>query len=146
MAGQDSNLALCRSEPQRELSIKAEARRSCVVRSCELACEAKATGEEQTMHARAGRVSFSPDKADEVINSVRDSVLPRIQQSEGFKGFTLLVDRSRGEGIGISFWESEDAMRATDDLGDQARQSAAEAGSGSDQGAERFEVAIDTMA
>jgi heme-degrading monooxygenase HmoA len=98
------------------------------------------------MHARAGRVSFSPDKADEVINSVRDSVLPRIQQSEGFKGFTLLVDRSRGEGIGISFWESEDAMRATDDLGDQARQSAAEAGSGSDQGAERFEVAIDTMA
>jgi hypothetical protein len=37
-------------------------------------------------------------------------------------------------------------MRATDDLGDQARQGAAEAGSGSDQGAEHFEVAVDTMA
>jgi hypothetical protein len=37
-------------------------------------------------------------------------------------------------------------MRATDGLSDEARQGAAEAGSGSDQGAERFEVAIDTMA
>jgi heme-degrading monooxygenase HmoA len=98
------------------------------------------------MHARAGRVSFSPDKADEVISHVRDSVLSRIQESEGFKGFTLLIDRTRGEGIGLSFWESEEAMRATDGLSDEARQGAAEAGAGSDQGAERFEVAIDTMA
>jgi hypothetical protein len=37
-------------------------------------------------------------------------------------------------------------MRATGDMGDEARQGAAEAGSGSDQGVQRFEVAIDTMA
>jgi heme-degrading monooxygenase HmoA len=98
------------------------------------------------MHARTGRVSFSPDKADDMVSHVRDTIVPRYENSEGFKGFTLLLDRSSGEGIGISFWESEDAMRATDDLGDQARQGAAEAGSGSDQGAEHFEVAVDTMA
>jgi hypothetical protein len=37
-------------------------------------------------------------------------------------------------------------MRATDDLADEARRGAAEAGSGSDQGPQHFEVAIDTMA
>ena len=98
------------------------------------------------MHARTGRVSFSPEKADEMVRYAQDTIVPRYESSEGFKGFTLLVDRSSGEGIGISFWESEEAMKATDSLGDQARQGAAEAGSGRDQGMERFEVAIDTMA
>jgi heme-degrading monooxygenase HmoA len=98
------------------------------------------------MHARIGRVSFSPDKADQLANHVRDTIVPEYQQKNGFKGFTLLIDRQGGEGLGISFWESEEAMRATDDVGDRARQGAAEAGSGSDQGAQRFEVAIDTMA
>jgi heme-degrading monooxygenase HmoA len=93
-----------------------------------------------------GRVSFSSDKADDVIRHVNEQIVPKYEQSEGFKGFTLLLDRSGGVGIGISFWESEDAMRATDALADQARQGAAEAGSGDDRGAQYFEVPIDTMA
>jgi len=97
------------------------------------------------MHARTGRVAFSPDKADDLVSHVRDNVVSQYQEREGFKGFTLLLDRSKGEGIGISFWESEDAMKATDHLGDQAREGAAKAGAGRDQGSERFEVAIDTM-
>jgi heme-degrading monooxygenase HmoA len=98
------------------------------------------------MNARIGRVSFSSDKADDVIRHVRQEIVPKYEESEGFKGFTLLLDRSSGQGIGISFWESESTMRATDDLGDQARQGAAAAGSGDDQGKQHFEVAIDTMA
>jgi heme-degrading monooxygenase HmoA len=98
------------------------------------------------MHARTGRVSFSPDKADQLVSHVRETIVPNYESSEGFKGFTLLLDRASGEGIGISFWESEEAMKATDSLGDQAREGAAEAGSGRDQGAGHFEVAIDTMA
>jgi heme-degrading monooxygenase HmoA len=98
------------------------------------------------MHARIGRVSFSPDKAYQLVSHVRETIVPKYESSDGFKGFTLLLDRSSGEGIGISFWESEEAMNATDRLGDEARQGAAEAGSGRDQGAQRFEVAVDTMA
>jgi len=93
-----------------------------------------------------GRISFSPDKAGDVSDHVRNNVVPKYDGADGFKGFTLLLDESSGEGVGITFWESEDAMRATDDLGDQARQGAAEAGSGSDQGRQYFEVVIDTMA
>lgn len=81
-----------------------------------------------------------------MASHVRDNVVPNYESTDGFKGFTLLLDRSGGQAIGISFWESEDAMRASDALGDQARQGAAEAGSGSDQGLQHFEVAIDTMA
>jgi heme-degrading monooxygenase HmoA len=98
------------------------------------------------MHARMGRITFSPDKADDVESHVSANVVPRYEDADGFKGFTLLLDRSGGQGVGISFWESEDAMRATDDIGDQARQGAAEAGEGSDQGRQYFEVVIDTMA
>jgi heme-degrading monooxygenase HmoA len=98
------------------------------------------------MHARIGRVEFQPDKADDVVTHVREDVVSRYEETDGFKGFTMLLDRSGGQGLGISFWESEEAMRASDALGDQARAGAAEAGSGSDQGKQHFEVAIDTMA
>lgn len=98
------------------------------------------------MHARIGRVTFLPDKADEVIDEVKEAIVPKFEASEGYKGYTLLIDRATGSGIGISFWESEDAMLATDSLGQEARQVTAEAGSGSDQGFAHFEVAIDTMA
>jgi heme-degrading monooxygenase HmoA len=98
------------------------------------------------MHARIGRISFSQENADQVTSHVRESIVPKYEETDGFKGFTLLLDRSGGEAIGISFWESEDAMRASAALADQARQGAAEAGSGSDQGQQQFEVALDTMA
>jgi heme-degrading monooxygenase HmoA len=98
------------------------------------------------MHARIGRISFSQESADQVTSHVRENVVPKYEEADGFKGFTLLLDRSGGEAIGISFWESEDAMQASDALGDEARQGAAEAGSGSDQGLQHFEVALDTMA
>jgi heme-degrading monooxygenase HmoA len=98
------------------------------------------------MHARTGRVSFSPDKADDLVRHVRETVVPQYHEREGFKGFTLLLDRSAGEGLGISFWETEEAMHATDELADRIRRSAADSGAGSDRGAQRFEVPIDTMA
>lgn len=81
-----------------------------------------------------------------VTSHIRDNVVPNYEGADGFKGFTLLLDTANGEAIGISFWESEDAMLASDAIGDKARQGAAEAGSGSDQGLQHFEVALDTTA
>jgi heme-degrading monooxygenase HmoA len=34
---------------------------------------------------------------------------------DGFNGFTLIADRSSGKVIGVSFWESEEAMQASED-------------------------------
>jgi len=98
------------------------------------------------MHARIGRITFEPDKADDVTTHVRENVVPSYEDADGFKGFTLLIDRTGGQAVGISFWEDESSMQASASIGDQARQSAAEAGSGSDQGPQHFEVTVDTMA
>ena|SRR5436190_23269909 len=98
------------------------------------------------MHARIGRVSFSPDKADDAVSTVKETVVPRLEETDGFKGFTLLVDRSGGKGLGISFWESEDALNASVQVSDRARSGVAEATEGEDEGYSHYEVAIDTMA
>src|SRR5829696_4693868 len=74
------------------------------------------------MHARIGRITLEHDNADDVTTHVRDNVVPKYEDADGFKGFTLLIDRLGGQAIGISFWENEEAMRASDSLGDQARQ------------------------
>jgi len=98
------------------------------------------------MHARIGRVSFPADRADDAVNQVKQDVVPMLEQADGFKGFTLLVDRSGGEGLGISFWESEDALKASVELSDRARSGVADAAQGQDEGMAHYEVAIDTMA
>ena len=97
------------------------------------------------MNARLGRITFAADKVKEVVGRVESDVVPLYEQSKGFKGFTLLLDRASGQGIGISFWETEEDMLATDDLGEQARRTAAEAGDGQDQGTAHFDVAIDRL-
>ena len=78
------------------------------------------------MYARHVTVSGSADKIDEGIRSVREQVLPVLQGCAGFRGQLLLVDRDKGEAIGISLWDSEEEMRASEDKVHQARQATAD--------------------
>ena len=78
------------------------------------------------MHARHVTVKGSPDKIDEGIRSVREQVLPVLQGCEGFKGQLLLVDRKKGEAIGISLWDSEENMHASEEKVHQSRQATAD--------------------
>jgi hypothetical protein len=61
------------------------------------------------MHARIGRISFSRDKADEVTSHVQENVVPKYDDTAGYNGFTLLIDRSRGEAIGVRGGPQADA-------------------------------------
>ncbi|MDQ3986752.1 MAG: hypothetical protein M3280_09675 [Actinomycetota bacterium] len=78
------------------------------------------------MHARHVTITGSPDKLDEGIRSVREQVLPVLQGCEGFRGQLLLVDRDKGEAIGISLWETEENMRASEEKVSQVRQQTAD--------------------
>ena len=99
------------------------------------------------MNARMGRVDFEQDKADDVVSHVRENVVPMYEGTDGFKGFTLLLDRSNGEGIGISFWESEDALHGSDELGQEARDQIKEVGEAeADPERMDWEVVIDDTA
>ena len=95
------------------------------------------------MHVRTGRVSFSPDKVDDLISHVRDTIIPMYEGTDGYKGFRLLVDRESGRAQGVSFWDSEEQMRAQDEVAGKARAGAAEAGGGSVEGVEYYEMVID---
>jgi heme-degrading monooxygenase HmoA len=99
------------------------------------------------MHARSGAFQLSTDKVDDAISAFENDQLPRYKEQDGYKGFTLLADRDSGAVLGISFWESEDALRASDELGEEARSQIKDQGE-ADADAEtmRWEVVVDDTA
>jgi hypothetical protein len=78
------------------------------------------------MFARQVTVHGSPERIDEGIRSVREQVLPVLRECSGFKGQLLLVDRDKGEAIGISLWETEQDMLASEEKVRPVRQQTAD--------------------
>jgi hypothetical protein len=68
--------------------------------------------------------------------------LPRVQQLDGFEGVYYLVDRESGKALTIILWESEEAMRASEEEADRLRSVSAESASATVQDVERYEVGI----
>jgi heme-degrading monooxygenase HmoA len=84
----------------------------------------------------------SSERLAEGLREIREDVLPQLQQQDGFKGFVVFDNRQSGELIGFSLWESEQAMRASEEVGDRTRREAAETMSDTIAGVERYEVAV----
>jgi heme-degrading monooxygenase HmoA len=98
------------------------------------------------MHARLSTLEIDPSRIDEAVANLEERDLPMIRGQAGFKGFTLLVDRSSGKIAGTSYWETKEDMDAAEEAGNQARQRVAETGGApSPPQVERFEVALDTF-
>lgn len=68
------------------------------------------------MFARASTLEVPPDQMDETLRNVQEQVLPLIQQQDGFKGFIALADRQTGKATGVSLWESEQTMQASEEV------------------------------
>jgi hypothetical protein len=68
---------------------------------------------DKTMYARVTTTQFSPYRLDEAISIIRDHTGPAAQKQNGFKGYLLLVDRSRGKGLTITLWEEEEDRQIT---------------------------------
>ena len=98
------------------------------------------------MHARVTTIEAQTDKIDAVLEQVRGETVPLLERQDGFKGFTMLADRSGGRILGVSFWESEDAMAASEEAVTPSRDQAAETSGAPEPSVERYEVLIDTMA
>jgi heme-degrading monooxygenase HmoA len=95
------------------------------------------------MHARMSIFEGPPEKIDESLRQAREVVLPQAREGDpGFEGIIALTDRQSGKMVGITFWESEEAMRATEEGADQLREESAEAGGGKIAGVERYEVGL----
>jgi heme-degrading monooxygenase HmoA len=92
------------------------------------------------VHARVSMFEGSPDQIDEMLRQVREQVVPQAKQMDGFKGMIALGDRQSGKTMGITFWESEEAMHASEEEANRMRSESAEAGGQEEAGVERYEV------
>ncbi len=94
------------------------------------------------MHARVSIFEGSPDQIDEVLRQVQEKVVPQAKQLDGFKGMIALGDRQSGKTMGITFWENDEALRASEEAANQLRSDAAGATGAEIASVERYEVAI----
>jgi len=61
------------------------------------------------MYARVLFAQFRPEQTDEIIQLYRQAVVPEQSKQHGAKGTMVLIDRARGKGISMTFWETEEA-------------------------------------
>jgi heme-degrading monooxygenase HmoA len=94
------------------------------------------------MHARMTSMEGSSERLSEGLREIREDVLPQLQQQDGFKGFIVFDNRQNGKLVGFSLWESEQAMRASEEVADRTRRESAETMSDTIAGVERYEVGL----
>jgi heme-degrading monooxygenase HmoA len=94
------------------------------------------------MHARLTTIEAPPDRMDDATRHVQEQVLPQLQQLDGFKGLIALRDRGSGRVRGVAFWESEEALRATDEAAARIRGGVTEATGGTVASVENYEVVV----
>jgi hypothetical protein len=46
----------------------------------------------------------------------RERIVPRLEQHPGFAGLMIIVERARGVTIGITFWNTEDDLAASEEI------------------------------
>ena len=66
------------------------------------------------VHARTTTFNARPDAIDRGIALVTDEIEPAVMELDGCRGMSLLVDRSSGRCIATTAWESQQAMRASE--------------------------------
>jgi hypothetical protein len=73
------------------------------------------------MYARVTKFEGSLDKQDERIKLIKETVIPRAKELAGFKGGYWLVDRATGKGLGVTLFESDAALRGSEEGAAQLR-------------------------
>lgn len=94
------------------------------------------------MYARVATFESDPAEVDQAIEMVRSSVESE-ETPEGLEGakMLMLVNRETGTGLGVTLFESEDAMRR----GDEALNSMNPGGTERRTSVEFFEVPVQTV-
>ncbi len=98
------------------------------------------------MYLRSTRVQSPPDAIEKGIAYFKEKVVPAAKASPGNAGAVLLVDRQTGSAVGITMWETPNALSASEQMGVTSRTQSAAAMGGSIVNVERFEQVIQDRA
>jgi heme-degrading monooxygenase HmoA len=92
-------------------------------------------------------LQIAPPRLDPARERLEEQILSSLRGQPGFLRFMLMVDRRSGRAIGMSFWETEEALKASVRAAEESRRRAADV-AGAVGGAEvqDYEVLIDTAA
>jgi heme-degrading monooxygenase HmoA len=94
------------------------------------------------MFARMSTYEDPPDRTQEGISHARERILPAVRNIVCFSGVLFLADRETGKALSITLWESEQAMRDSEEEASRLRSESAKAGGETIAGVERYEVPI----
>jgi len=94
------------------------------------------------MFARVRITGGVPEKVNDGVRHFEDVVVPSYKDVAGFRGAYLFVNRTSGKLMGITLWDTEATMRATEATSKQLRAAGAEVVSGSTPSPEEYEVVV----
>lgn len=97
------------------------------------------------MYARMTELQGFTGDIDAAVQTVRDTVVTRAREIDGFKGFLGFVDRDTKTFVSFTLWESEEAMRASEETANQMRSEVSEMIHAGTPTVKRFEAAIVEM-
>src|SRR5947209_9995975 len=92
------------------------------------------------MYARLNTFQGPLEGVDQALKNLREQVIPAVKQIPGNAGLISLVDRATGKSIGITLWESEEALRQSEQAASGIRQGSADDNESQIVSIERFEV------
>ena len=96
------------------------------------------------MHATMSFFEGPPHMIDEGVRQAREVVLPQAKEIDpGFKGIIALTDRQVRKMVWITFWESEEAMVASEEAANRLpEEETVEVAGGMVAGVGRYEVGL----
>jgi hypothetical protein len=95
------------------------------------------------MHARMSIFEGPPHMIDEGVRQAREVVLPQIKEIDpAFKGIIALTDRQARKMVWITFWESEEAMGASEEVVNRLSQQTVDVAGGMVAGVQSYEVGL----
>jgi heme-degrading monooxygenase HmoA len=92
------------------------------------------------MHARASRIRIPSERLDEAARVIESEAIPAVRGLGGFRHGYWLADRAGGRMLVVTLWESEQALRASEQQANQLRSAITQRYGATVEGTDEYEV------
>ena len=98
------------------------------------------------MHAPVTRVRGNSETMEAGIAHFRDTLLEQLERMPGFRDAVLMIRPEHGDGLAITLWDTEEALRQSEQGADALRTESASQMQASVTSVERFEIVVQSSA